>query len=57
MNEEKIDKLGELTFYQNMDLNILYNALKYTDEELDIAAISYAIENIYKNPCEIRKLF
>jgi hypothetical protein len=58
MDEEKIKTLDELTLYLNMDLNILHNALKYVDtEELDIAAVSYFVENIYKNSCEIRKVF
>jgi len=58
MHEEDFNKLDELTLNVNMDLNILHNALKYTDlDELDIAAVSYFAENIYKKSEEIRKLF
>ena len=57
MAENSINKLDDLTLYINMDLNILYNALKYTDDDLDIAAISHCSEKIYKQSCEIRNLF
>ena len=48
MEQEKLNKLDELTHYINMDLNILHNALKYADEDLEIAAISNFSEKIYK---------
>lgn len=57
MEKEILNKLEELTHYINLDLNILYNALKYTDEDLDIAAISNFSERIYKQSNEIRNLF
>lgn len=57
MTEEENNKLEELTLCINMDLNILYNALKYVDEDLDIAALSYFSEKIYKKSCESRNLF
>lgn len=57
MTIEEMDKLDELTLYIHMDLNILYNSLKYMDEELDITALSYFVETIYKNSCKVRELF
>ena len=57
MNEEELEKLDELTLDINMELNILHNALKHADEELDIVAVSYFVENIYKKSCEIQTLF
>lgn len=57
MNEEQLDKIDELTLDLDMELNILHNALKYTDDELDIAALSHFVENIYKKSTEIRRIF
>lgn len=57
MDEETIRKFDELTFYMDMELYILHNALKHTDIELDTVPIGYFIENIYKKSEEIRKLF
>lgn len=57
MDKETIRQLDELTFYIDMELNIIHNALKYTDEELDITAVNYFVENIYKKSCKVRDLF
>lgn len=57
MNKEQLDKIDELTLYMNMELNILHNALKYTDEELELVAVSHFVENIYKKSNELRNIF
>lgn len=57
MNEETINEIDKLTFYMDMELYILHNALKYTEENLDMVAVSYFVENIYKKSDELRKLF
>lgn len=38
MDEETIRKLNELTLYIDMELNILYCALKYNDKELEMSS-------------------
>lgn len=57
MDDEKLRELDELTLSIDMELNILYIALKYFDKELDITAVNYFVENIYKKSCKIRNLF
>lgn len=57
MDEETINEIDKLTFYMDMELYILHNALKYTEEKLDMVAVSYFVENIYKKSEEARKLF
>lgn len=58
MDEENFNQLDELTLNINLELNILYNALKYLDfEELDITAVSCFVKRLYKKSDEIRKLF
>ncbi len=58
MNEENLNMLDELTLFINMDLNILYNALKYPEkEDLDIVAVGFFVKNIYEKSLEIRRLF
>lgn len=57
MDEEVIRKIDELTHYMDMDLNILYCALKYNDKELEMSSTYYFVENIYKKSCEVRNLF
>lgn len=57
MDEETINEIDKLTFYMDTELYILHNALKYTNGKLDIGAVSYFVENIYKKSEEIRKLF
>ena len=57
MNEEQLDKIDELSLEISLELNILHNALKYTDEELEIAAVSHFVENIYKKSTELRSIF
>ena len=57
MNDEKLETLDELTLNISLDLNILHNALKYSDNELDTCAISYFVEKIYHTANEVRNLF
>lgn len=57
MDEKTIRKLDELTNCIDMELNILYCALKFNDKELEMAATCYFVESMYKKSYEIRKLF
>ena len=57
MDKQYIEMLDELTLLANMELNILHNALKCNDEELDIGAVSYVVERIYNLSEEVRMLF
>ena len=57
MNDEKLETLNELTLKISLDLNILHNALKYDDNELETCAVSYFVEKIYHTANEVRNLF
>lgn len=57
MDKENSLELERLSLEINLELNIIYNALKYDDEELDMVAIGHVISNIYEKSKKVMKLF
>jgi len=57
MDDEKLEKLDDLTLSINLDLNILNSALKDDYGNLEMCLVSQFVERIYQNSDEVRKLF
>jgi len=57
MNVAEMEKVEKTILDINLKLNILYNALKYQDKEVDMCAVSYFVEGIYRTSEEIMNIF
>ncbi len=57
MNKEQLQKLDNLTLDLNMDLEVLNNAVRNSDDDLTVCSLINFMGEVYKISNEIRDIF